>query len=137
MRCGFKNLIYFPYYILQIRLFCNSFNSSLFFSIATCATNKNDVFLSGFSILLIHFFDFILLFNFVASVKKEKIAIEIETGKSNYIRNVQQDLLAKYDKIMVVVTDKIAFEKVEKGLAKTGLLIAKRVELVLATGRGL
>ena len=69
----------------------------------------------------------------IASVKKEKIAIEIETGKSNYIRNVQQDLLAKYDKIMVVVTDKIAFEKVEKGLAKTGLLIAKRVELVLAT----
>lgn len=32
----------------------------------------------------------------VAQKDDEKIAIEIETGKSNFIRNIQQDLVAKY-----------------------------------------
>ena len=69
----------------------------------------------------------------VAKKDDEKIAIEIETGKSNFIRNVQQNLAAKYDKVLVVATDKIAFEKIEKKLAQAGLLIPGRVELVLAT----
>ena len=67
----------------------------------------------------------------VARKDSEKIAIEIETGKSNFIRNVQQDLAAKYDKVLVVATDKLAFGKIEKKLAQTGLLIPQRVELVL------
>ena len=50
----------------------------------------------------------------------ETIAIEIETGKSNIIRNIQQDLAAKYDKLIVAATDKKALTKVEKELSKAG-----------------
>jgi len=67
----------------------------------------------------------------VARKGNERIAIEIETGKSDFVRNVRQDLAAKYDKIIVVATDKNAFERIEKELAQAGLLIAGRVELVL------
>ena len=65
----------------------------------------------------------------VARKDGEIIAIEIETGKSDFIRNVQQDLAAKYNKVLVIATDKPAFEKIEKKLAQAGLLIAGRVEL--------
>lgn len=57
--------------------------------------------------------------------------LEIETGKSNFIRNVQQDLAAKYNKVLVIATDKPAFEKIEKKLAQAGLLIPGRVELAI------
>ena len=67
----------------------------------------------------------------VARKDGEKIAIEIETGKSNFVRNVQQDLAAKYDKVLVVATDKLAFGKIEKKLAEAGLLIPERIKLVL------
>ena len=67
----------------------------------------------------------------VAKNESEKIAIEIETGKSDFIRNVQQDLAAKYNKVFVIATDKPAFKKIEKKLAQAGLLIAGRVKLVL------
>ncbi len=70
----------------------------------------------------------------VAKKDGEKIAIEIETGKSNFLRNVQQDLAAKYDKIIAVATNKPAFEKIEKQLVQAGLLISGRIELVLAAG---
>jgi len=65
----------------------------------------------------------------VAQKDGENIAIEIETGKSNFIRNIQQDLAAKYDKVIVAATDKSAFEKIEKKLAQTGFLIPGRVKL--------
>jgi hypothetical protein len=67
----------------------------------------------------------------VAKNDSEKIAIEIETGKSDFVRNVRQSLAAKYDKILIVATDKSAFRKIERGLAQAGLLIAGRVEIVL------
>jgi len=70
----------------------------------------------------------------VAKNESEKIAIEIETGKSDFVRNVKQDLLAGYDKVLVVATDKEAFAKVERELAATGLLGLTRVVLVLANG---
>ncbi len=69
----------------------------------------------------------------IASKENQKIAIEIETGKSNFIRNIQQDLLAKYDKIMVVATDKSAFDKIEKELANVGLLGLRKIQIILAT----
>ena len=68
----------------------------------------------------------------VARKNDEKIAIEVETGKSNFVRNVQQDLAAKYNKILIVATNKSAFEKIEKKLAQAGLLIPGRVEILLA-----
>ena len=70
----------------------------------------------------------------VAKNESEKIAIEIETGKSNFLRNTRQDLAAKYDKILIVATDKSAFGKIERGLAQAGLLIAGRVEIILRDG---
>ena len=67
----------------------------------------------------------------VAKNESEKIAIEIEIGKSNFLRNARQGLAAKFDKILIVATDKSAFGKIERGLAQAGLLIAGRVEIVL------
>ena len=61
----------------------------------------------------------------------KKIAIEVETGKSDYLRNVRQNLLAKYDKILIAATDKFAYEKIEKALVVAGLLIPDKVEIVL------
>lgn len=61
----------------------------------------------------------------------ERIAIEIETGKSNIVRNVMQDLIAKYDKVLVVATDKKALEKVERKLSETGLLGIERIEVLV------
>jgi hypothetical protein len=67
----------------------------------------------------------------VAYNKDETIAIEIETGKSNIIRNIQQDLAAKYDKVVVAATDKKALAKVEKELSKAGLLGIERIEVIM------
>ena len=61
----------------------------------------------------------------------ESVAIEVETGKSDVVRNVQQNLLSKFDKILVVATDKKALAKIEKELAHAGLIIPERVEIVL------
>ena len=68
----------------------------------------------------------------VAEKDNQKIAIEIETGKSNFLRNIQQDLAAKYSKVLVVATDKSALERIEKQLAQAKLLIAGRVDTVLS-----
>jgi len=68
----------------------------------------------------------------VAQQDGEKIAVEIETGKSDFIRNIQQDLAAKYNKVLVIATNKSAFKKIETKLAQAGLLIAGRVNVVLA-----
>ena len=69
----------------------------------------------------------------VATKESERITIEIETGKSNYMRNIHQNLGAKYSKIVVVATDKKAFKKIERDLAQIGLLGLSRIELVLAS----
>ena len=66
----------------------------------------------------------------VARKDNQKIAIEIETGKSDFLRNIRQDLAAKYDKIIIVATDKNAYDKIEKSMAKEGLIIPKiQIEL--------
>lgn len=67
----------------------------------------------------------------VAQKEGRKIAIEIETGLSDFLHNVRQNLLAKYDPVIIVATDKSAYEKIEKGLAAAGLLLPPRVQLVL------
>ena len=69
----------------------------------------------------------------VARNESERIGIEIETGKSDFIRNVRQDLAAKYNKVIVVATDKSAFKKIETKLAQARLLIPGRVDIVLAS----
>jgi hypothetical protein len=67
----------------------------------------------------------------VARKDKEKIAVEVETGLSDFLRNIRQDLAVRYSQIIVVATDKSAFEKIEKTLAKEGLLIPQ-VQIELA-----
>ena len=65
----------------------------------------------------------------VARKDNRKIAVEIETGLSDYLRNIRQDLAAKYDKIIVVATNKSALEKIEKSLAKEGLIIPDKIQI--------
>ena len=62
---------------------------------------------------------------------EESVAVEIETGKSDFVRNVKQDLLSGFDKVLVVAVDKKALGKVEKELARAGLIIGGKVEIVL------
>ena len=64
----------------------------------------------------------------------ESVAVEIETGKSDIVKNVKQDLLSGFDKVLVVATDEKALEKVEQKLAQEGLLGIGRVEVVLRDG---
>jgi len=67
----------------------------------------------------------------VARKGAENIAIEVETGKSDVVWNVRQDLLSNYDKVLVVATDEKALKKVEQKLAHAGLIIPNRVEVIL------
>ncbi len=53
----------------------------------------------------------------------------METGKSDFVRNVKQDLLSGFDKILVVAVDKKALEKLERELGKEGLIIDGKVEI--------
>lgn len=65
----------------------------------------------------------------VARKENQRVAIEIETGMSDYLRNIRQDLAAKYDKIIVVATNSSALEKIEHSLAKEGLIISHRIQI--------
>ena len=66
-----------------------------------------------------------------ATKGKEKVAIEIETGKSDVVKNLMADLMFGCSRVVVVATDEKAFGKVERDLAKVGLLGVSRVEVVL------
>ena len=70
----------------------------------------------------------------LAKKDSESIAVEIETGRSNVVRNVKQDLLARVSSVLVVATDEKALDKVERQLANAGLIIPKRVNVVLRDG---
>tara|TARA_R110002111_G_scaffold177181_1_gene243192 strand:- start:1036 stop:3039 length:2004 start_codon:yes stop_codon:yes gene_type:complete len=59
------------------------------------------------------------------------ICIEIETGKSDVVSNLKRDLAEGYKKIIVVVTDSKALERVKQKLDKAGLFITPRVVVVL------
>lgn len=61
----------------------------------------------------------------------DAIAIEIETGKSDAVGNVKEDLLAGFTKVIVVATDQRAFDRLEEQLAAAGLILPGRIELVL------
>lgn len=65
------------------------------------------------------------------------LAVEIETGSSDYVGNVRACLRSKFDRVLVVATSGKAAEKIERKLAKHGLLIDSRVEVVLQDAHGL
>lgn len=64
----------------------------------------------------------------------ESTAVEIETGKSDVVSNVKQDLLAGFSRVRVVATDEAALRRVEGQLARAGLLLPRRVDVVLRDG---
>ena len=64
----------------------------------------------------------------------ERVAIEVETGKSDVVTNVKNDLASKFDRVVVVATHETAMAKVERELAQVGLLVPNRV-LLLAAGQ--
>jgi len=61
----------------------------------------------------------------------ETIAVEIETGTSDVVKNVRQNLRSGFSRVLVVATDNEAMRKVERALGAAGLLIKDRVEIVL------
>lgn len=69
----------------------------------------------------------------VAEKDGKKIAIEIETGKSDFLKNIRQNLSAKYDQIFIIATDKSAYKKIEKELAGLGLIGVDRLRLLLSS----
>lgn len=70
----------------------------------------------------------------VLAVKDGKtVAIEIETGKSDVVRNVKRGLRSGFDKTLVIATDRTAFTKIERLLAQADLLIPEKVEIALGS----
>ncbi|MGD2084553.1 MAG: hypothetical protein PVH61_00065 [Candidatus Aminicenantes bacterium] len=67
----------------------------------------------------------------VAEKDGERIAIEIETGKSDYIYNVKKDLENDdvFDEILVVALDRKSRERIEMELKEAGLDGDERVKL--------
>jgi hypothetical protein len=51
----------------------------------------------------------------------KKIAIEIETGKSDFIKNIKSALEAGFDEIICVATDKFVQEKIKQNLEKINI----------------
>ena len=52
----------------------------------------------------------------IAKKNNKKIAIEIETGKSYALRNIQRDIEAGFDEVICMVTDKKLEERIELGI---------------------
>ncbi len=59
------------------------------------------------------------------------LVVEIETGKSDVVWNVKQNLISGFSNVLVVATDEASRAKVERQLARAGLLIPTRVDVVL------
>ncbi len=60
-----------------------------------------------------------------------RIAIEVETGRSDVLHNVRQNLLSGFDRIIVLATTRVARRVSERRLAEAGLLSA-RVKVLTA-----
>jgi len=61
-----------------------------------------------------------------------QFAVEVETGKSDFIGNVRKCLAAKCTRVVIAVTKQKALGLIERKLAATGLLIPNKVDVVLA-----
>ena len=67
----------------------------------------------------------------LAQMEGKTLAVEIETGKSDILRNVKQNLLSRFDNILIIATDKKAFQTIESTLAQGGLLGLKKIAVLL------
>lgn len=59
----------------------------------------------------------------LARKEGETIAVEIETGKSDFVENVRRDLLSRIDKIFIVIVNRNNFESIYQLIAQNNLLI--------------
>ncbi len=71
----------------------------------------------------------------LATKGAKRVGIEVETGKSETVKNVKRCLLERLDRIMIVATDGSALEKTKKQLTAAGLLGSGRVTLERASGK--
>lgn len=69
-------------------------------------------------------------FDVLAKRDGVSLAVEVETGKSDVESNIRRGLRANINHVLVVATDEDAMAKLETRLAKSGLLIRGRVDLV-------
>ncbi len=66
----------------------------------------------------------------VAQQKQKTIALEVETGQSDYLKNLRQNLQAHFTRIIIVATSPTAYHAIEKRLAQLGLLLPPRITLI-------
>ena len=63
---------------------------------------------------------------------KQRIGVEIETGKSDVASNVKNGLLSGFDRVIVVTTSRRTKAQLEKLLGKSDLLIRSKVIIIIA-----
>lgn len=61
----------------------------------------------------------------------KRIGIEIETGKSDAVKNVVNGLRAGFDMIVVVATKRKAMKQIQRKLFESGLIIPSRIVVIL------
>ncbi|MFQ6084419.1 MAG: hypothetical protein ACE5KE_06455 [Methanosarcinales archaeon] len=69
----------------------------------------------------------------VADKDRKRIAIEIETGKSDTIYNIRKDLDCGFDKVISIAIKNKIKEKILLELKKSGLDNEKRIKLLAIT----
>ena len=69
----------------------------------------------------------------VAEKEGKRIAIEVETGKSDYIYNIKKNLDYGFDEIIVAALDKGIKEKILSELNETGLDSDERIKVTEIT----
>lgn len=68
----------------------------------------------------------------LATSNGTSIAIEIETGKSDVVKNVRQDLSAGVDQILIIATEKRVKALLERDLTSAGLWPHDRIQVSVA-----
>jgi hypothetical protein len=72
----------------------------------------------------------------IVNKEGKKIAIEIETGKSNYVGNVERALEAGFDEVVCVAVNRFVEDKIGRNLKEKGIL-DERVRVVCVRGFGM
>ena len=71
----------------------------------------------------------------IINKKDKKIAIEIETGKSNYVKNIEQALAAGLDEVVCMAVNRFVEDKIARALKKNGI-DDNRIRIVGVRGFG-
>ena len=73
--------------------------------------------------------------NIIINKKDKKIAIEIETGKSNYVKNIERALAAGFDEVVCMAVNRFVEDKIALAL-KTKGIDDNRIRIVGVRGFG-